>query len=171
MAAVGSPTPSAPAAWVAAAAAQTPLHAALPDQLVPRAAALRRLGDGVHRVVVRLQPEALGPVRVVAEVVGGALSVQLHATTEVGRDALRQALPELRRDMADAAGGASVDVGPDLGRGGDGSSDGRPWGRQGAPVPGAPRPAWVDGSPATRPADAVRTSPRADGSGLLDLVV
>lgn len=117
-----SPAPSG-----AAAPATSAAWPSLPEQLLPRMAALRRLGDGSHRFVVRVDPESLGPVRVVADVTGGAVRVQLHAASDAAREALRQALPDLRRDLA-AGGGNPVGTSIDVGTGSGGSAA---WGGSG----------------------------------------
>ncbi|WP_344552708.1 flagellar hook-length control protein FliK, partial [Pseudokineococcus marinus] len=178
VAGVDAAAPTGTAAWVAASARS---GSGVADQLVPRAAALRRLGDGVHRVVVRLQPEGLGAVRVVADVSGGSLSVSLHAATEAGHEALRQALPELRRDMGSTAGG-SVSLGASgwEGSGADGDGRGAWAGTTGHGAGGRPshgRPA--SGEPVTAAAGTSSAPPGvhpdlragAPGPGRVDLVV
>ncbi|MER7002612.1 flagellar hook-length control protein FliK [Dactylosporangium sp. NPDC000555] len=71
-------------------------------QLVSVLSPLRRGADGVHRMTLRLRPEDLGPVSIVAEVRDGAIAVRLRADHEAGQAALRAALPELRQDLTDA---------------------------------------------------------------------
>jgi hypothetical protein len=87
-------TPAAPAA-----ASHPPVVAPLAAQLVPRLGALRSLGEGVHRLVMRVQPEEIGAVRVVAEISADKVRIELHGGTEQAREALRAALPDLRRDL------------------------------------------------------------------------
>jgi flagellar hook-length control protein FliK len=51
---------------------------------------------------VHLHPVDLGPVQVVAEVRNGDISLQLTGTTDAATDALRDALGDLRRELADS---------------------------------------------------------------------
>ncbi len=73
--------------------------APLATQLAPRVGSLRALGEGVHRLVMRVQPEEIGSVRVVAEITSDRVRIELHGGTEQAREALRAALPDLRRDL------------------------------------------------------------------------
>jgi flagellar hook-length control protein FliK len=121
-AAVGLVTPAAgvsAAAPPAAVAGSTPpgpgAPAHLAGQLVPAVSAIHRLGaDGTHRVTVDVTPEELGPVRLTVEMRSGEMSLLLAGSSETSREALRAALPELRR-MLDAAGMTTgqLDVRPD----------------------------------------------------------
>ncbi|GIJ52518.1 flagellar hook-length control protein FliK [Virgisporangium aurantiacum] len=92
-----SAAPTAPAAPGQPPAPQLPPAA----QLALRLAPLRAGPDGTHQLTILLHPAELGAVSVVATVKGDQLSVQLTGATEVGRDALRAALPELERDLRD----------------------------------------------------------------------
>nr|BFE65564.1 hypothetical protein GCM10020063_100900 [Dactylosporangium thailandense] len=71
-------------------------------QLVSVLSPLRKGPDGVHRMTVRLDPEELGPVSIVAEVRDGSISVHLRADRETGQAALQAALPQLRQDLSSA---------------------------------------------------------------------
>lgn len=71
-------------------------------QLVQHLAPLRREPDGVHRLTVHLNPAELGPIRVIAEVRGGDIAVHFAGATELGRDALKAALPDLRVQLTNA---------------------------------------------------------------------
>jgi len=71
-------------------------------QLAMHMTPLRLDADGVHRLTVQLHPADLGPVQVVAEIRDGAISVRLSGSTGAGTDALRQGLPDLRRELHDA---------------------------------------------------------------------
>ena len=48
---------------------------------------------------MRVQPEEIGSVRVVAEITSDRVRIELHGGTEQAREALRAALPDLRRDL------------------------------------------------------------------------
>ena len=70
---------------------------------------------GLHRLTVHLHPADLGPVSVVAEIRGGDIHLQLAGSTEAGREALRAALPDLRRELQQAGfQTASLDVALDF---------------------------------------------------------
>jgi hypothetical protein len=93
-------------------------------QMLAAVAPLRHSPDGVHRMVLQLHPAELGAVQITAELREGTIHLQLHGATEVGRDALRASLDDLRRDLSDAGISAgSLDVG--------GEAAGS-WGRQGS---------------------------------------
>ncbi len=147
--------PPAPSGAAPAPAAQVLAH------LVP----LRRGPDGVHRLTVHLHPEELGQISIIAELRRGDLSVRLAGATEAGREALRVALPELRRELSDAGFGSST---LDLMR--DAPEHGPP-GRQ---QPTLPRPgnetARPGGDPAGPPPLAVPARPAGRyGQHTLDL--
>lgn len=129
-----SAAPATPAAPGQAPAPQLPPAA----QLALRLAPLRAGPDGTHQLTILLNPEELGPVSVVATVKGDQLSVQLTGATEVGRDALRAALPELERDLRDG-GFATLNLNV-----------------RDTPQPD-PRPAWATPA-ATQPAQAAQAA-------------
>jgi flagellar hook-length control protein FliK len=107
--AAGTVAPAAPAPATPASRATTAGQIAAP--VLP----LRAAGDGIHRLTVHLHPADLGPVSVVAEIRGGDIHLHLAGATEAGREALRAALPELRRELQQAGfRDASLDVGLDL---------------------------------------------------------
>jgi flagellar hook-length control protein FliK len=81
-----------PAAQPAPPAIQVALH------ILP----LRVAADGIHRLTVHLHPADLGPVSVVAEIRDGEVAVQLAGGTEAGRQALHDALPQLREELTRA---------------------------------------------------------------------
>ncbi len=120
----------------------TPVVVPLATQLAPRVSSLRALGEGVHRLVMRVQPEEIGSVRVVAEITSDRVRIELHGGTEQAREALRAALPDLRRDLlgTDPPGTrAELDLGsagrqPGRDRGRPGTS-GEPPGPDGVPAP------------------------------------
>lgn len=94
-------------------AAPTPaqLAAQLGEQLGARLAGLRAAGTGEHVLTLRVDPESFGPVRVVAHITPDGVRVELLGATEAARDALRSALPDLRRDLAGAGLGSNLDLG------------------------------------------------------------
>jgi flagellar hook-length control protein FliK len=72
---------------------------------------LRLDADGIHRLTVHLHPADLGPVSLVAEIRDGTVSLQLSGSTEAGRESLRAALPDLRRELIESGfGKCDVDL-------------------------------------------------------------
>ncbi|MFN3865162.1 MAG: flagellar hook-length control protein FliK [Demequina sp.] len=101
-----------PAAGSAAPAAQsTPASPALAPQLAPQFAHLRQLPHGEHVLTVTVNPEHFGPVKVVVHITADGASVQLLSPTEAGREALRAALADLRRDLAATGMDAELELG------------------------------------------------------------
>ena len=66
-------------------------------QLVQHLAPLRTGPDGVHRMTVSLSPKELGPVQLRVEVRDGTLSLQVAGSNDLAREALRAAMPDLRK--------------------------------------------------------------------------
>ncbi|WP_440902009.1 flagellar hook-length control protein FliK, partial [Actinosynnema sp.] len=112
-ASLAAQAPTAPTPQVAAPApAQAPAAPQPVPQLPPSsqlAAALAPLRgrNGVHELTVHLHPLDLGPIAVTAQVNGDQIQLTLSGATETGRDALRAALPDLRREMERAGFGAT----------------------------------------------------------------
>lgn len=71
---------------------------------------LARAPHGDHVITVTVTPENLGPVTVRAHVGPDGVRVELFAPLDVGRDALRAILPDLRRDLAGTGLQAQLDV-------------------------------------------------------------
>jgi hypothetical protein len=72
--------------------------------------ALRRSGAGTHVMSVMLHPAELGSVRVLVEVRGGAMHLELRGG-ELAQDTLRQSLPHLREQLDQAGVSAgSIDI-------------------------------------------------------------
>ncbi len=93
----------APAAQVGAPApGPAPAAAPVAHQVFPEVVRLAVTGETPKRVVIRLEPEQLGEVRVVLRTGTAGLEVSLAAGTDA-RTALREGAPELRR-MLEAAG-------------------------------------------------------------------
>ncbi|WP_218022849.1 flagellar hook-length control protein FliK, partial [Cellulomonas biazotea] len=132
--------PAAPAsAPVAAPQAPTPASTPLPfaEQLGARLTGLGGLAHGRHVLTVPVDPEHLGPVRVVAHIGPESVRVELVGGTEAAREALRGSLADLRRDLSRDLG-AGLDV--QVGVGGDAPSRERPDADRGpsrAPTPSA----------------------------------
>ena len=72
-------------------------------QVSRQVALLSSAGNGSHTMTLVLTPENLGPVEVQVTVNQGNLDLHLRGAHEMGRAALIDALPELRRDL-EAAG-------------------------------------------------------------------
>jgi flagellar hook-length control protein FliK len=104
-------TSAAPAAAAQQPPTAPPLAAQLADQLGARLTGLRAAGVGEHVLTLRVDPDTFGPVRVVAHITAEGVRVELLGATEAARDALRSALPDLRRDLADAGLGRDLDLG------------------------------------------------------------
>jgi flagellar hook-length control protein FliK len=117
---------------------------------------LRGGPDGVHQLTVQLNPVELGPVSIVAELRDGDIHLRLAGATEAAREALRAALPDLRRELADAGLNAgTLDVWQQAA--GDRRSRGQTTGAR----PGSPDHA--EGPNGTAPPDSARpliTDPR-----------
>jgi flagellar hook-length control protein FliK len=61
-------------------------------------------------MTVAVDPENLGPVTVQAHISAAGVRVELFAASADGREALRQILPDLKRDLAGAGLNASLDL-------------------------------------------------------------
>lgn len=104
----------APATTPVSSPAGTPTSVPVPvaAQLFAHVTPLRLSADGVQTLTVMLHPQDLGAVQVRAELRDGVVSLQLIGSTDIGRDALRAALPDLRRDLVSAGvTTGSVDLG------------------------------------------------------------
>ena len=161
---VGATIPAAPAAPVAE-AAPPPAPATpgpLATQLATRITPLRLDADGVHRLTVNLHPADLGPVQVIAEIRNGEISVQLSSSTDAGHESLRDALDDLRRELAQSGfSNTSLDLR-------QGSPQERA--RQQFTLPGNDRggrqPADAENPP---PVPAAPSTPRTSGNNRLDI--
>jgi hypothetical protein len=104
---LATPLHAAPVETLDAPAAATPAAprpAAPPAaQIVSHVSPLLQRPDGSYHVSVRLRPEELGGVRIDVHLVDGQVSLQLRADTQVGHEALRTSLPQLRHEL-EAAG-------------------------------------------------------------------
>ncbi|WP_345028476.1 flagellar hook-length control protein FliK, partial [Cellulomonas oligotrophica] len=109
-----SPAPAAQAPAPAAAPAPAPAPAAtvpvpLAEQLGARLRHVGGLDQGKHVLTVPVDPENLGPVRVVAHISGDGVRLELAGASEAAREALKGSLADLRRDLQ--AAGLKADVG------------------------------------------------------------
>jgi flagellar hook-length control protein FliK len=105
---VPTPASTAPATVAGAATANAP--APLAQQLARPLFTLAQAGPGEHVVTVQVSPDALGPVTVRAHVTAHGMHVELFAASDAGRDAVRQVLPDLRRDAAGSAVVTTLDL-------------------------------------------------------------
>ncbi|WP_138761167.1 flagellar hook-length control protein FliK [Modestobacter altitudinis] len=168
--------PAAPAAPVTAVPTATvpgdepPVAAQLGRQL----AVLTHAPDGSQTMTLVITPDDLGPVTIRATVTNGTLDLTLHGAHELGRHALADALPDLRRDLEGA--GLSLNR---LEVGADSGGDSSPWaraaqqqladsqqgqGRPGQPAAGPRSWALTGDHPGT--GSAARTSDLSTSSGV-----
>ncbi|MDQ1583933.1 MAG: flagellar hook-length control protein FliK, partial [Microbacteriaceae bacterium] len=98
--------PVTPAAGPQPAGQTAPLHQQLAQPMIRLATA----PNGDHTVVVRVAPDELGPVTVQAHVSDAGVRIELFAPNEAAREAIKQILPELRRDLTSSASDGSVNV-------------------------------------------------------------
>jgi len=71
-------------------------------QLGRQIAVLRNAPDGSQTMTLVITPESLGPVTIAVTVTDGTLDLTLQGSSEHGRHALLDALPDLRRDLEGA---------------------------------------------------------------------
>lgn len=86
-------------------------HPSVHAQLSTPVFSLAAAGQGSHTITVRIAPEDLGPVTVRAHVTPDGMRIELFSATEMGREAVRAALPDLRREATAVGLGASLDLG------------------------------------------------------------
>ncbi|MBO9048736.1 flagellar hook-length control protein FliK, partial [Curtobacterium flaccumfaciens] len=94
----------------APAAATAPAPAPLAQQLARPVFSLAQAGPGEHVVTVQVVPDSLGPVTVRAHVTAHGMHVELFAASDAGREAVRQVLPDLRRDAAGTGVSTTLDL-------------------------------------------------------------
>jgi flagellar hook-length control protein FliK len=146
------------------AATATPSFA---QQLGARLTNLTGLGPGRHVLSVPIDPEHLGPVRVVARIAGDQVRIELVGATDQVREALRESLGQLRRDLADAGMRAELGLGT---QSGDGSQD-APESSGTEPGPPAPvAPAAASGITTTQ-RDLSAATAAAAHTGRIDILV
>ena len=94
-------------------AAPTPAASApLATQLARPIFSLAAAGTGQHVMTVSVTPDNLGPVTLRAHVGADGVRVELFAPNDIGRDAIRAIIPELRRDLAGAGLGGNLTLSP-----------------------------------------------------------
>jgi flagellar hook-length control protein FliK len=71
---------------------------------------LATASSGEHVLTLSVTPDNLGPVTVRAHVSAAGVRVELFAPNDLGRDALRAILPELRRDLAGTGMNANLQL-------------------------------------------------------------
>ncbi|WIE77040.1 flagellar hook-length control protein FliK [Curtobacterium sp. MCSS17_007] len=84
--------------------------APLAQQLGRPLFSLAQAGPGEHVVTVQVAPDTLGPVTVRAHVTAHGMHVELFAASDAGRDAVRQVLPDLRRDASGSGITTTLDL-------------------------------------------------------------
>ncbi|PYY55115.1 hypothetical protein DEJ17_13610 [Curtobacterium sp. MCSS17_011] len=94
----------------ASTAATAPAPAPLAQQLARPVFSLAQAGPGEHVVTVQVVPDSLGPVTVRAHVTAHGMHVELFAASDAGREAVRQVLPDLRRDAAGTGVSTTLDL-------------------------------------------------------------
>lgn len=81
------------------------------DQMQHQLSRLKVLGQGQHQLKLAINPETFGPVRVAANFhADGTVHLQLLGASEAAREQLRQALSDLRRDLASTGLQADLDL-------------------------------------------------------------
>jgi flagellar hook-length control protein FliK len=84
--------------------------APLAQQLSRPLFTLAQAGPGEHVVTVQVAPDALGPVTLRAHVTAHGMHVELFAASDAGREAVRQVMPDLRRDAAGSGLSTTMDL-------------------------------------------------------------
>jgi flagellar hook-length control protein FliK len=118
---------------VSAPAAPAPAHAAalappsqptfpvpLSSQLSGQLTSLRQLPHGEHVLTLTVNPETFGPVKVVAHITHDGVALQLFGASDQAREALKAALPDLRRDLAGTGLQPNLELGSGSGSGAGG---------------------------------------------------
>ncbi|MEC5192941.1 flagellar hook-length control protein FliK [Arthrobacter sp. MP_M7] len=165
---------AAPAAQPASSAAPAPHTApppqpqtgpALQTQVAKPLFTLAGAPQGQHIMTLQVSPDNLGPLTVRALIDAAGVRIELFAPGDAGREAIRGILPELRKELADAGFGASLDVSAQNGPGSaarDGT--GRDPADQGTGRDPGPDPGGSNGRGDQRPGH--RWDALADGAAL-----
>ncbi|WP_181033590.1 flagellar hook-length control protein FliK [Arthrobacter sp. SX1312] len=99
----------------AAAAPVRPATVPLPQQLGGHAFALARSAadapGGTSTITVTVAPDDLGPITIRASFAPDGTRLEFFSSTDVGREALKQAMPDLRREASSSGLSASLDLG------------------------------------------------------------
>ncbi|MET0934131.1 MAG: flagellar hook-length control protein FliK [Mycetocola sp.] len=131
-----------------------PLNAQLAQPLFSLAGAR----PGEHVMTVQVTPENLGPVTVRAVINVDGIQIELFSPSDSGREALRQILTDLRRDLAGSGMSASLDLS---------SKDAQDNSHERAPLHEPPR----DETPAAAPVAERRSAQPADTTTTLDITI
>ncbi|WP_146065702.1 flagellar hook-length control protein FliK [Arthrobacter pityocampae] len=98
-----------------AAAPVRPAAAPLPQQLGGHAFVLAQSAadapGGTSTITVTVAPDDLGPITIRASFTSDGTRLEFFSSTDTGREALKQALPELRREASSSGLSASLDLG------------------------------------------------------------
>lgn len=101
--AAGAPAPAsaAPSASAAPVSQLSSAPAPLAAQVTPAVLSIVQRPAGTHQLTLTVNPDSLGPVTVRAHIGhAGEVQVELLAATDLGREAVRTILTDLRRDLA-----------------------------------------------------------------------
>lgn len=124
-AAPAQPAPQAPA----------PLQQPMSAQLARSLFTLASAAPGEHVMTLKVSPDDLGPVTVRAHISAEGVRLELFAAGDAGRDVVRHALPDLRRELAQQGLTASLDL---SGRDTPGQGQQQPGHQRGGHSPNAP---------------------------------
>jgi flagellar hook-length control protein FliK len=105
-------------------AAPAPAAAPLATQLSQPLLALTTAASGEHVLTLSVTPDNLGPVTVRAHVGADGIRVELFAPNDLGRDALRAIMPDLRRDLAGTGMNTNLQLSSNNQPGGNGAGAG-----------------------------------------------
>jgi len=98
----------------AAPAATTTLSPAVKAEFTQQVSApvvnLAQNAKGDQTLTLRVSPENLGPITLKAQIINGTVHIELASATDAGRDALRQVLTDLRRDLAGISSQSTLTV-------------------------------------------------------------
>lgn len=98
-------------AQTSAPTAQAPVPATFTTQVTKQVFTLATTAaPGEHVMVLKVTPENLGPVTVQAHITGTSVRIELFAPTDAGRDAIRQVMPDLKRDIASSGLQTQLDL-------------------------------------------------------------
>jgi len=122
---VAAPTGTSQVAAATPTTAHTPVAPTAPVPLTEQIArpllALAGAADGEHTLTLTVTPDNLGPVTVRAHVAGEHIRIELFSPNDASREAVKQILTDLRRDLASQGLGAQLDLSgknqPDSGEG------------------------------------------------------
>ncbi|WP_411720315.1 flagellar hook-length control protein FliK [Mycetocola sp.] len=151
--------PTAPAVPSAPAPATPPAPAQpLTTQLARPLFSLAGARPGEHVMTVQVTPENLGPVTVRAVISAEDIRIELFSPSDGGREAIRQILTDLRRDLAGGGLSASLDLS---------SKDAQDSRDEWAPLRETPR----NDATAAAPVPERRSAQPADNTTTLDITV